>query len=450
MRTLPLDKLPRPLLEAARSVSTRLLSAGYEAWIVGGAVRDLLLNLSPKDVDIATNAHPDEVERLFKKTSAVGKAFGTIVVHQARHEFSPELQAELEAASGVDIEVTTYRADGEYLDARRPEQVSYSTRLEDDAARRDFTCNALFGSALTGELRDPTGGLEDLLQGRLRCVGEARERFTEDGLRLMRLARFEGRFGLQPSPETLAGARAAADSLRGVSPERIRVELEGMFASQNPFLALTRLVDLGLLERAFAAMGGQAPGQWSERIQLFRGTSGGFCAGLGFALLLAPHSAHDSSAAQAMGQAALEFLRPSKALLRTVTSLWDGARQLRRLSLLSECKPSQSFPLLRSDHWPEILRLIQIQAVNAAAPGELAHQLATAQSLEAQRSALPADTLNPPPLLSSTDLAATQIARGPRWGELLREAGDLQVDGELLDRQAALDWLARQASAPGS
>src|SRR5262249_31126723 len=151
-------------------------------------------------------------ERLFATTHAVGRAFGTVVVRSGE----------------LDLQVTTFRSETGYDDARRPSEVRFGTSLEEDAARRDFTCNALYLDPLTDELRDPTGGLADLAAGRLRCVGEPAARFAEDGLRLLRLARFAAQLGLTVEVGTAAGAAASLEALRGVSPERELNELTRM------------------------------------------------------------------------------------------------------------------------------------------------------------------------------------------------------------------------------
>ena len=160
-----LERLPVELAGAARACAETLTAAGQRAWIVGGAVRDLALGRTPKDVDLATAAVPEELERLFPRSHAVGRAFGTVVVH---------------TVGEIDVEITTFRREADYADGRRPNTVSFGTSLEEDAQRRDFTCNALYLCALDGEFRDPTGGLDDLRAGVLRCVGDPARRFAED------------------------------------------------------------------------------------------------------------------------------------------------------------------------------------------------------------------------------------------------------------------------------
>ena len=165
-RKLESAALPPPVLATA----ARLRDAGGEAWLVGGAVRDLLLGRPVNDWDLATNLLPERVVELFPRTYEVGIRFGTVVVMEA---------------AGL-YEVTTFRRDGLYSDARRPDEVQFTTRLEDDLIRRDFTINALAYDPLRRILSDPTGGLPDLDSRLVRAVGRAEERFQEDGLRLPR------------------------------------------------------------------------------------------------------------------------------------------------------------------------------------------------------------------------------------------------------------------------
>ena len=245
------DSLPAPLRVAAQRLGRVLQARGRQAWIVGGAVRDLALGLEPKDVDLATDALPDEVESLFPHTNPVGKAFGTILVHLDEDDFA---EHGLEERRGMDVELTTFRRDGEYEDARRPTSVAYGRSVAEDARRRDFTCNALYMDPLGGGFEDPEGGLADLLAGRLRCVGDPAARFAEDGLRLLRLVRFEARFALVPDEETLAGARHAREALRGVSPERVHAELRGVFGTPRPGAALRRMAALELDELALPGL----------------------------------------------------------------------------------------------------------------------------------------------------------------------------------------------------
>ena len=195
--------------EAIREICRTLERAGHEAWCVGGAVRDAFLGIQTLDWDIATSAHPDAVQRLFKRTVPVGLKFGTVGVLDA---------------DGVLHEVTTFRHDVE-TDGRHA-VVRFGASLDEDLARRDFTINAIAVHAERLEVRDPYGGRADLSAGVVRCVGDARERMQEDRLRALRALRFAGRFGFSIEPATWAAIRESAPHLGRLSMERVKQELE--------------------------------------------------------------------------------------------------------------------------------------------------------------------------------------------------------------------------------
>jgi len=198
----------RPPPEVVR-IARRLEDAGYATWAVGGAVRDALAGHGEgKDWDLATAARPRDVQRLFRKTIPVGLAHGTVGVLGADNRL---------------VEVTTFRRDVE-TDGRHA-KVSFSDTVEEDLQRRDFTINAVAWHPLRHEVRDPHGGVPDLRDGLLRTVGDARERFREDRLRVLRALRFAGRFGLRVDPATWEAAREAAPELPLLSAERVREEL---------------------------------------------------------------------------------------------------------------------------------------------------------------------------------------------------------------------------------
>ncbi|MFM2090609.1 MAG: hypothetical protein RLZZ127_1098 [Planctomycetota bacterium] len=185
------------------AVALRLIAAGHETWFAGGCVRDRLLGIACDDVDVATAAPPEAVEALFPRTVPVGKAFGIIVVVDD---------------DGGHTEVATFRADGVYLDGRRPEGVRFATSAE-DVERRDFTVNALLMDPRDGSVRDLVGGVADLRAGILRAVGDAAARLAEDRLRVLRALRFAARYGFSIEPDTAAALRSAG--LHGLSRERI-------------------------------------------------------------------------------------------------------------------------------------------------------------------------------------------------------------------------------------
>jgi tRNA nucleotidyltransferase/poly(A) polymerase len=198
--------------DSAVDVVRRLQTAGFEAYWVGGCVRDILLGHDPGDYDIATSARPEDIEQLFRRTIAVGRKFGIVVVleHGHRHQ------------------VATFRIEADYRDGRRPERVTFSDAMA-DARRRDFTVNGLFYDPVADRLHDWVGGEADLRAGLIRTIGSPVERFAEDHLRLLRAVRFAARLGFEMEAETFAALRAHAARIRGISAERIRDELVKLF-----------------------------------------------------------------------------------------------------------------------------------------------------------------------------------------------------------------------------
>lgn len=202
---------------SAKLILDTLHQAGYEAYVVGGCVRDALLNRTADDWDITTNAKPLQVKQLFRHTVDTGLQHGTVTVIVNREGF----------------EVTTYRVDGAYEKHRRPTAVSFTSELKEDMLRRDFTINAMAYNEEEG-LVDYFHGQEDLAAGVIRCVGVAMERFDEDALRVLRALRFAAQLGFAIAPDTLAAMRAKAGFLADISAERIRVELTKLLLSDQP------------------------------------------------------------------------------------------------------------------------------------------------------------------------------------------------------------------------
>jgi len=208
-------------------ILTRLEEAGYEAWCVGGAVRDLLLGRQPGDWDVTTNALPEKVLALFAPDALpTGLKHGTVTV-----------------GGGRGVEVTTYRRDGEYLDNRHPESVEFTSSIEEDLSRRDFTVNAI-AIDRRGRICDPWGGQEDLTEGLLRAVREPEERFREDALRIMRGLRFASRFGFTIEEHTASAIHRCAPLLAHIAPERLQVELIGLLCGDKVAQVLLEYPDV--------------------------------------------------------------------------------------------------------------------------------------------------------------------------------------------------------------
>ena len=214
----------------ALSIVRTLRDKGYKAYFVGGCVRDFLLGFIPKDIDIATNAFPHEIEALFRFTIPVGKQFGVILVGQGKHTY----------------EVATFRKDMDYADGRHPSEVVFSSEKE-DVFRRDFTINGLLYDPFSREIIDYVGGQEDLKKKIIRTIGDPVQRFTEDKLRLLRGVRFSARLGFDMEEKTCAAIKSMAHHVVECSAERIRDELVHIFVGKHPDKGLELLDSTNLL-----------------------------------------------------------------------------------------------------------------------------------------------------------------------------------------------------------
>ncbi len=224
-----------------REVCATLTRAGHQAVTVGGAVRDALLGRAPGDWDVATSAHPDQVLALFRHTVPTGLQHGTVTIVTGRGEASH-------------VEVTTFRGEGAYTDARRPDHVVFGVPLVEDLARRDLVVNAMAYDPATDELHDPFGGRADIAAKRLRAVGTPVDRFTEDGLRVMRAVRFAAVLAFDLDPDTEAGIRPALPSLAKVSRERVADELRKILGTQEPSRALRVAARTGIVRSILPAL----------------------------------------------------------------------------------------------------------------------------------------------------------------------------------------------------
>ncbi|MBP3352909.1 MAG: HD domain-containing protein [Lachnospiraceae bacterium] len=205
------------LPEKVKFIIDTITAAGFEAFAVGGCIRDSILGREPNDWDITTSAKPEQVKALFRRTIDTGIAHGTVTIMLEKEGF----------------EVTTYRIDGEYEDSRHPKEVTFTSNLIEDLKRRDFTINAFAYNETTG-LVDAFEGLKDIENGVIRCVGDAKERFTEDALRILRAIRFSAQLGYEIEESTKEGIRLLAGNLRHISAERIQVELTKLLTSPHP------------------------------------------------------------------------------------------------------------------------------------------------------------------------------------------------------------------------
>jgi len=396
--------------DAALFVLRLLRQSGHTALFAGGCVRDMLLDRPPKDYDVATDATPERVAEVFPWANHVGAKFGVMLVRKYGH----------------DVEVATFRSDGDYSDGRHPDEIRFGTDRE-DAARRDFTINGMFFDPESGTVIDYVGGREDLASGTLRTIGDPHRRFTEDHLRMLRAVRFAARLGFEVDASTAEAIRALAPHLASISPERVWMELSQILADPTRSRAWELLVTLGL--------GNHLAAGWSIDSDRYAEVPARLAAlgqnvidpALGMAAVICRESA---KSAAAVGRA----LRQSNRQIDTVTWLVDalpGARHSDTLEL-ADIKE-----LMAAPHW---LHLVALLRADLAARGQSARPLET---LLARADGIPQGRIAPPPLLDGDGLARLGVAPGPRFGEILRHVYRAQLNEQIDSEKEAVAWAKR-------
>lgn len=406
-----------PHWPAIEEIAARLRSQGHRALLAGGGVRDALLGVTAKDLDVATSATPPEIQALFEKTVAVGAEFGVVRV----------------LIAGADIEVATFRSESDYRDGRHPSVVKFPENEKEDALRRDFTVNALFLDLETGEVLDYVAGVLDLRARTLRAVGRAQDRFQEDRLRILRAVRLSAQLGFEIEPATWAAVRAESAAVAQVSRERIRDELYKAFKTERALLALPRLRESGIYAAIFPFLSAAQVGLLADA-----GASGlggdsrafsmvGVSVAETFARWLYP-LAGDLTAAEKI----LESLKLSKNDFKDVMSylrVWHELPLLKAMSLGAR---------LRTVTDSRVRWALRFQATRT--PGDPFF----AQWEEEWAAVAPGDRA-PLPLLSGEDLRG--LAQGPAIGEWLQKSFEAQLEGAFNDRTGALNWLKSRIGA---
>ena len=388
---------------AAAWVARRLREAGFRALFAGGCVRDTLLGLEAADYDVATDASPEEVRGVFPRAIGVGESFGVMLV---RH-------------GGRSVEVATFRADGSYADGRRPEGVRFTDDRE-DALRRDFTVNGMFEDPESGEVIDHVGGRADLEARVLRAIGVPDERMREDRLRTLRAARFAARFSLAVDPATEAAVRRFAGDLAAVSRERIGNEVRRMLSHPTRARAASLVEDLGLAAAVLleppavpdlSILAALPPGAGLEESlaawMLGRPGPGG-----GPDLSAARQRAWRDALVLSNGES--DLLAAILLQLRRIPSEWPSADRAGRKRLAAAAGFRGALAILRA-------------AGNPAA-----------DAVAADLPPLEAEGLSPAPFVTGDDLVALGMSPGPAFRPLLDRAYDLQLNGTVRDRAAAL------------
>jgi len=389
--------------DSAADIVRTLRQHGYEAYFVGGCVRDMVLGLEPSDYDIATSARPEDVARIFPRTEPVGAKFGVMLVICRGHPF----------------EVATFRSDEAYIDGRRPVGVVF-TDAQQDVLRRDFTINGLLYDPISNDILDYVSGMDDIRAKVVRAIGAPDKRFEEDKLRILRAIRFGARLGYTIEPSTWDAVRRMAGDIHQVSKERVREELVRILTEGNASHGVRMLQESGLRREILPEL------DWSEHLDrsltlLKRGSPGDFA----MAVLL-----HHTSPGEIA--AVVQRLKFSRAEMHHILAL---AETLPKFAVVQNMSSAQLKRFLRLPRLEDHLELARIHAV--AGDGDLSgHSYASRKYTEW--------TLNeiaPVPLLTGDDLIEIGYHPGPVFKEILMLVEDEQLEGRLTSHQAAIDFV---------
>ncbi|MEM6654639.1 MAG: CCA tRNA nucleotidyltransferase [Planctomycetota bacterium] len=399
----------------AEQVVARLREAGHEALFAGGCVRDELLGRTPKDYDVATAALPDQVREVFGKrqTLAIGAAFGVITVLGPRS---------MRKDGAGQIEVATFRTDGDYSDGRRPDGVAFAD-AEHDARRRDFTINGLFYDPQRGEVIDYVGGQADLAAGVVRAIGDAEQRFAEDKLRMLRAVRFAATLGFEIDPATADAIRRHADELSVVSAERIGAEVRRMLVDASRVRAIDLLQTVGLrclILPDLEKVNGEQFKQSMARLANLEVPS----LGLAIAALLFELAVAEDAIAMA------RRLRLPNRDGEHAAWLIDSVG---RIGAIERGAWSAVQPVIAHDGAEDAIALHE-----AIVGGPDAASRACRAKLR-----LPREQLDPPPLLTGGDLKTHGLAPGPNFSAWLTIVRAAQLDGEISTKAEALALIDR-------
>ena len=391
--------------QAAIQIVKRLRGAGYEALLAGGCVRDMLLKRRPSDYDVATDAKPNDVMKLFRRTLKVGAKFGVVVV----------------LVDKIQIEVATFRTESGYADGRHPTQVRFATAAE-DAARRDFTINAMFYDPVAKKVIDYYRGQADLKNKIIRTVGEPAERFGEDYLRMLRAVRFSTQLGFAIDPQTKSAICNQAGHITKISGERIAAEIEGILVSPNRAQGVQLLIETGLAGFIF---------------------TGCTCPGAGFIVHLLAHL--PAKIDFPLGLAALfagfetdfalekcELLKFSRNQNKHIRFLLETRGKLLRELSLAELKLLLSGPYF----WD----LFELQKAIQKASN---HNIGPLVKLRRRINQLKGVELRPKPILNGHDLMALGAVPGPAMGQLANEMYIAQLEGKLQSAGQARHWVVK-------
>ncbi len=438
-----------PKEEKALAILRRLRDNGFIALFNGGCVRDRILGLPVKDYDIATDARPEVVQRLFDETVGVGAKFGVIMV----------------ILDGDPFEVATFRADAPYVDGRRPSSVRFGT-IEEDAKRRDFTIGGMYYDPFADRLIDTVGGMRDLRAGIIRAIGNPYDRFAEDHLRVMRAARFAARLNFVIESETHRAMKLVAPMLPKISAERIGEEIVRMMTEGGAARGMDIMVETGIMEEVLPEVlpmiGCQQPANYHPEGDVYVHTkiavamlSPGCSETLAFGILFHDIAKPNTRAEQngkvtyyghteigaEMATAILARLRRSRAVQERVAYL---VKNHLKLTMAPRMRASTLRRMLAEDGFDELLEVSRMDAL--ASSSFLGHYHFCRRAM---KEITPAQ-MRPPRFLTGRDLIGMGFTPGPAFKNILKEVEDLQLDGEIADRDAALAYVREHYSAAGT
>ena len=438
------------LKDFAISIVRSLQKAGYQAYFVGGCVRDMLLGRDPADYDVATGATPDQVMRIFPETYAVGAKFGVVLVPASSTN----------PTDNAAVEVATFRSDIGYSDGRHPDQVRYSKDPREDVERRDFTINGLLLNPINQEVLDFVGGRKDLESRIIRAIGEPERRFAEDKLRMLRAVRFAARFGYTIESATFAAIQKLAPQIHQVSRERVRDELTKMLTeghARNAFLLLDQTWLLReVLPEISTLKGIEQPPQFHPEGDVFVHT-----------LLLLDKLPRPCPPTLAWGALLHDVGKPATFRIAPDRIRFDGhvevgvkmaeeiCRRLRfsnddagqilalvgnhmRFAQAQQMKESTLKKFMRMPRFQEHLELHRMDC--QASHGDLT----SLNFLREKMAATPVEVMRPAPLITGDDLIDAGYSPGPRFKEILAAIEDGQLEGRLRDRDAAMEFVGQQ------
>jgi poly(A) polymerase len=432
-----------------------LRQQGFQAYLVGGCVRDLLLDREPADFDVATSATPAQVMEIFPDTYAVGAQFGVVLVPLPESQ-SLDRGDEVTSKARA-VEVATFRSDLGYSDGRHPDHVRFSRDPREDVARRDFTINGMMLDPATGDILDFVGGREDLRAGIIRAIGDPAQRFAEDKLRMLRAIRFAARFEYAIEAETLAAIQLLAHDVQIVSRERVRDELAKMLTEGHARRAFLLLDQTGLLKEVLPEIsimkGVQQPPEFHPEGDVFVHTL----------LLLenlpqpCPHTLAWGALLHDVGKPATFRVAPDRIRFdghvevgvkiaeeiceRLHFSNHDAAQVLSlvdnhmRFGHVSRMKESTLKKFLRLPNFEEHLALHRADSLASH------RNLTTYDFLQQKIREIPPENIRPAALITGDDLIAAGYLPGPTFREILDAVEDAQLEGRLLSREAALEFV---------